>query len=133
MTQEERMTKQGYQLYKGKWLTAEEIEILEDMRKQKDAEREWFQKIARWRSWLDTERNRQGHQNIAAIEDPRAIKALEFKLVEKGGDPLTDARLVYVEALGHIHTPEAASVLAICRSWTATGKSARPPWNSSKA
>ncbi|MGA2063934.1 MAG: HEAT repeat domain-containing protein [Thermoguttaceae bacterium] len=119
MTQDEWMIKQGYVKYKNQWKLPQEVDLEEQKDKQKAAETEWFHKIKTWRAWLGTDRNKQARQNITAIDDPRAVKALADKLGlnpmdKRGGDSSVDARLLYVEALGHVHTPEAASVLAVC-------------------
>ncbi|MGD0896308.1 MAG: HEAT repeat domain-containing protein [Thermoguttaceae bacterium] len=118
ITQDEWMTKQGYVKYKNQWKLPQEVELLVDKRKQELAENEWFQKIKRWRGWLGTERDKQARQNFAAIADPSAVKALTDKLGlsktdKRGLDPSQEARLIYIEALGRIHTPEAGSVLAV--------------------
>jgi hypothetical protein len=119
-TEEEWRTKEGYVKYNGEWKLPQEVKILEEQHAQKLAEAEWFQKIRRWRSWLGTDRNKQARESIVGIDDPRAIKGLMDKLglIKKDQrqslDPSEDARLLYVEALGHIHTPEAALALAIC-------------------
>ena len=47
MTQEDAMIKQGYRLYKGSWKLPQQIELLENKRKQDLAEKDWFQKIKR--------------------------------------------------------------------------------------
>jgi hypothetical protein len=119
MTQDEWMIKQGYVKYKNKWMLPQEVEIEEQKEKQKLAETEWYHKIKTWRAWLGTDRNNLARKNLAGIDDPRAIRALLDKLGQdhadkKGWDPNQEARLLYLEALGHIHTPEAASVLAVC-------------------
>jgi hypothetical protein len=119
MTEEEWRKKEGYVKYKNEWKLPQEVKILEEKRAQELAENEWFQKIKRWRGWLGTDRSRQARENIAGIDDPKAIRALVDKLglnkADKHGlDSSQEARLLYVDALGRIHTPEAASVLAAC-------------------
>lgn len=110
MTQEEWMLKQGYRRYKGQWKLPQEIELLEGKRKQDLAEKEWFQKIKRWRGWLGSDRNKQGRENLVNIDDPMAVKSLAMGLRNDTG---ADARLLYIEALGKIHTPESDATLAV--------------------
>jgi hypothetical protein len=119
VTQDEWMTKQGYVRYKNKWMLPQEVEIDEHKDKQRLAEAEWFKKVNTWRSWLGTDRNGTARKNLTGITDPRAIRVLLDKLGQdpkdkRGWDQNEEARLLYIEALGHIHTPEAASVLAVC-------------------
>ena len=75
-TQEESMAKQGYRKYKGRYRTAQEIEVLESKRKRELAEKDWYQKIKRWRSWLGGKADQQAKDNITGITDAAAVKAL---------------------------------------------------------
>lgn len=109
MTQEEWMTKQGYRRYKGRWMLPQEIELVERDRKNELAEKEWAKKVNTWRDWLGTDKAQLARENLLAIDDPQAIKALASALQD---DPRDRARLYYVEALAHIGTPEAMDVLA---------------------
>ncbi len=110
MTRKEEMTAQGMILYKGRYRTPQEIELMEGRRKNELAEKEWFQKIKRWRGWLGTDRDADGRRSILGIDDPYAVKALATSL-EK--DPVEQARLLYIEALSRIGTPTADKTLAV--------------------
>ena len=109
-TREEIMIKRGYKKYKGKWITQQEIDLIEEKQKHESAQQEWFRKLKRWRGWLDDDRNRQARENILAIDDPMAVKALAIALRD---DSVPAARILYVEALANIDTPKAALALAI--------------------
>ncbi len=109
-TRAEVMTQRGYQLYKGQWKLPQEIELAESKRKQEAAQQEWMQKLKRWRSWLGSDRQQQAGENIRAIHDPLAVKGLAMGLRNDSAPP---ARLLYIEALAKIDTPEAAKALAI--------------------
>lgn len=111
VTREEIMTRRGYQRYKGRWRTPQEIELLEKKRRVEIAEKEWAQKLGRWRDWLGTERDPQGRRNILAIDDPHAVEALTRNLT---GDPSAHARTLYIEVLAKIGSPEAIEALAVC-------------------
>jgi hypothetical protein len=111
MTRDQRMKSQGYRLYKGQWKLPQEIELAENKQKQDLAEKEWFQKIKRWRDWLTGDRGAQGRKNLSEITDPLAVKALGMALKK---DANQDARLIYVESLATIGTLEALASLAIC-------------------
>ena len=111
MTHDESMAKQGYVRYKNQWKLPQEIEILENQRKQEAAEVEWFQKIERWRHWLDrNDKKKIAKENFAKIEDPVAVKALAAKLQR---EPSQEVRLLYIEALGKLGTPSAYEALAV--------------------
>ena len=110
-TKEEVMTKQGMKLYKGRWRLPQEIELMEERHRTEVLEKEWKQKLNRWRDWLATDKAAMGRQNILQTRDPMAVKALAAALKD---DPQPAARLLYVEALGHIGNHEAKGHLAIC-------------------
>lgn len=111
MTQEDRMLAQGYRRYKGRWRLPQEIELMEKDRQKDLAEGEWKEKLNLWRQWLGSDRYRLAKENIQAIDDPNAIKALAYALNEDRRD---QARLLYAEALARIGTPGANRILAIC-------------------
>jgi hypothetical protein len=109
-TRREVMIQRGYQLYKGQWKLPQEIELAENKRKQEAAQQEWMQKLKRWRGWLGGDRQQQACENIRTIHDPMAVKGLAMGLRNDSAPP---ARLLYIEALAKIDTPEAAKALAI--------------------
>lgn len=110
MTQEDVMTRQGYRRYKGQWMNEQEIQLAERERQQDLAQKDWFRKISQWRDWLGTERHDAGFQNLNAINDPAAVKALAMALDE---DPRASARRVYIDILGRIGGPAALESLAV--------------------
>jgi hypothetical protein len=113
VTMEQWKTKQGYRLYKGKWLLPQQIELQEARRKKDLAEKEWFEKIKRWYGALGRDKEaKQARQNIANIDDPMAVKALAMRMMVKH-EPRAENRLLFVEPLGKIKTPEADMTLAI--------------------
>lgn len=109
MTQEEAMTKQGYRFYQGRWRLPQEIEVLEKNRNKELAETEWMKKVSTWRGWLGTDKARIARENILAINDPQATKALTMGLQE---DPRDQVRLLCAEALARIGTSDALYALA---------------------
>ncbi len=113
MTLEEKMADQGKVKRDGKWITGVEAQVRDSRDKQHAAERVWTKTITQWRLWLDgnrAERAELAAKNLRAIDDPMAIAGLSEKLKK---DPSTDARLIYVEALGHINHPATHRPLAI--------------------
>lgn len=110
-TRTELMTREGYQYYKGRWRPRQEIEILEEKRELSVLEKEWFQRLDRWQAWLGSDRDPIARENILAIRDPAALRALGTAL-KNNGNP--EARLLLVEAVARLETAEAAQALAEC-------------------
>jgi hypothetical protein len=110
-TQEEVMLSRGYVKYKGEWKYPQEVELLEQARKQELAEKEWFANLKRWREWLDTDKSEKALEQIEKITDPYAVKALRAAL-DKEKNPLV--RELWVEALGRIGGPRAIVALVEC-------------------
>jgi len=111
-TQEELMKARGLELYRGRWLTRQEIEVLEEKQKQQKAEKEWIRTIEAWRSWLDTDRGRGAREKILEIKDPAAVQGLARALEASGDSP--KARVLFAKALAGLGTAEAKRKLASC-------------------
>lgn len=109
-TQDALMIERGYIRYKNHWMLQQQIDLIENKSKLENAQHEWFQNIKRWRGWLDTDRDNQARENFRNISDPLAINALVTGLRD---DPSVPVRLIYIEVLAKINTPEAARALAI--------------------
>lgn len=109
-TREEVMTKRGYVRYKGQWKLPQEVELLEEKHSLHKSQQEWFIKLKRWRGWLGSDRNRQAQDNIRAIDDSAATKALLVGLRDES-DPRV--RKLFIVALAKIDTPGSARALAI--------------------
>jgi hypothetical protein len=110
-TQEEIMKERGLVLYKGRWMTPQRVEILREQQQRDVAEKEWIQKIERWRSWLGTDRDRVARESILAINDPVAMKGLAAAMTASA-DPR--ARILFAKALSQQNTSEARLFLAYC-------------------
>jgi hypothetical protein len=109
-TRDEAMQKQGYVKDKaGVWRLPQEIGLADAKKKDELAQKEWFLKIKRWREWLDTGKADLARENIEAIDDPYATKALSHYL---GDETERDPKLLFVDALARINTPISLSTLA---------------------
>lgn len=108
VNEKEYMESQGYVRYKGKWMTRQEVDLIEQADKNELAEKDWIKKLKRWRGWLDDDKSVEGRKSILAIEDPYAAKALLLGLTN---ERVREVKLLYVEALAHINTPNALNVL----------------------
>lgn len=99
VTQEMLKLEQGYVKYKGQWRLPQEVELLENRRKAELAETGWFTKLKRWYSWLGTDRDEAARANIAAINDPAAVRALLRYL---GEEEDRQTKGLFVDALAQI-------------------------------
>jgi hypothetical protein len=81
---------------------------MESKRKQDLDEKEWCQKVERWRSWLNSDKRRTAEQSIQAIDDPLAAKGLMMALGKAG--PASN-RGLFIEPLAKIGTPAALKTL----------------------
>ena len=108
-TQEQVMLDRGYVRFGGRWRMPQEIELIKKQQEIEKIEKEWFKKVKLWRAWLGGDKSDQARQSLLAIDDPRAVEALAASLKD---DPREAARIVYVEVLANIGTPEACLILA---------------------
>jgi hypothetical protein len=109
-TQDALMIERGYKRYKNRWMLQQQIDLIENKSKLENAQHEWFQNIKRWRGWLDTDRDSQARENFRNISDPLAIRALVAGLRD---EPSVPVRLIYIDVLAKLNTPETARALAI--------------------
>ncbi len=110
-TQEKLMAENGYLRYSGKWMLPQEIELKEQDRKAKLAQSDWATKLKRWHGWLNSDKADQAIANIEAIDDPYAAPPLARYLNDPKQDHPRQTRLLYVEALGRIHSGAAMEAL----------------------
>lgn len=101
-TRDEVMQSLGYVKYKGKYVTPEELELIEKTAEQRKAEREWYAKIRIWHGWITGRFNKQineGVEKLKSIKDPDAIPALTQFMSD---DTNRSVRGLYVEVLAGI-------------------------------
>src|SRR5687768_11940508 len=109
ITRENFRRGEGYELYKGKWRTTQEIEILESKARLDLAQKEWLQKIRRWRSDLNSpERARLAYESLTAIKDPVAVGPLREMLAR---ERVRRVKTLYADVLASINTSEAVGAL----------------------
>ena len=110
-TTEEKVRKgDGWVRYKGRWRLPQEVEMMKEQEELKTVQSEWKQKINRWREWLGGNKAREAYLNFQRVRDPAAVAALAAALQE---DPRDQARMLFIEALARIGTPDAVEVLAV--------------------
>src|SRR5262245_15175663 len=108
ISRDDHFRKEGYEFYRGKWRTPQEIEVLETKARTEIAEKDWLVKLRRWRADLDTERAKQAYDALIAIRDPIAVKALG-KFFEQ--ERVRRVKVLYADVLVQINTPDAILVL----------------------
>lgn len=81
-SRDDMMEQQGYVKYKGKYVTAQELEVVEKTAAERQSERAWSHKVKLWISWsqganyVSAEKQREGWQSLEAIQDPDAAPAI---------------------------------------------------------
>lgn len=89
---DELMASQGYVKYKSKYVTQQELEVLEKTSDELQRERSWFSKVRLWHGWLDDNgaRGRQGMNELRSITDPHAATAVIKFLGADGRAPVRE-------------------------------------------
>lgn len=98
----------GYELYKGRWRTIQEIELLEGTAKRELEEKEWLGKIRRWRRELDTPRAREAAQYLNDIKDSVAVGPLVTVMKD---DKNRRVKMLFADILAEIEGPAAVHAL----------------------
>ena len=108
---DELMASQGYVKYKGRYITTQELDVIQKTSAELEQEREWFQKVKLWHGWLigrHEERRQQGYVALQAIDDPHAAPALIRFLCE---DTRRDMRMLGVMILSKLPGAKAVAGL----------------------
>ena len=111
MTREEEQKRKGMVLYKGKWVLPQEVELLNRKEEFEQAEKDWFKRLRQWKEMADSingDKSTAGKSQIAAIQDPHAIKAV-LKFYEN--ERKLDLRLLFIKVLGGIDRVESLASL----------------------
>ena len=107
-TQKDYHHSEGYEFYRGRWRTPQEIELLETRAKQEGAEKAWLAKLVRLRSHLDSDKAEVVAETLAAIKDPDAVPGLATMLSR---ERLQGVKMLYIDVLANISTQGAVQVL----------------------
>lgn len=76
---DELMASQGYVKYKNKYITPQELELIERTADELDRERSWYPKVKLWHGWLNgtnDDRVRKAIGELKAVDDPHAAAAI---------------------------------------------------------
>ena len=108
---DELMASQGYVKYKGRYVTTQELDVIQKTAAELDQEREWFQKVRLWHGWMigrHEERRQQGFIALQSIDDPSAAPALIRFLCE---DSRRDMRMLGATILSKLPGAKAVAGL----------------------
>jgi len=111
MTREEQMESRGLVEHKGRWITPQELELIEKTDAERAREQGWFSEIRKLKGWLrasSDDLRRQALEQLRALRDPDAVPALSKFFRD---DPDTSVRLLYVGVLTEIAGPKPAAAL----------------------
>lgn len=102
VTQEDLMEERGYVRFGNEWVLPQEVQLREIRRKNELAEKQWFSRVRRMREDVDKpKKHAQAIEELKAIEDPYAIKAIAYYIDPKR-ENLAEMRKLFVEILGRI-------------------------------
>jgi len=108
-TQADSRRQEGYELYRGKWRTSQEIEILESRARNELAEKEWLSRLKKWRRELDDrDKSRLARESLSAINDPIAVGPLGDYLAR---ERVRGVKALYIDVLARINNHQAHRVL----------------------
>ena len=100
MTREQKMARQGFFPYKGKYRTQQEIDLLKRDEELSKLEGEWVRPVRTYAKWLqDDKKFEQGRAKLLEIRDAAAAPAIHAVMKK---EPNPALRLLYVECLGQI-------------------------------
>jgi len=109
---DEYMAARGYVKYKGKYVTQQELDLLEKTAAELKREQEWYPKVRLWTGWLtgrDPDRAQQALLAFRGIDDDDAAAAVQRFLGEHAA---REARLLAVEVLTRSGGQKSALALA---------------------
>jgi hypothetical protein len=111
MTREELMESRGLVEHKGKWITPQELELIEKTDAERGREQAWFSQVRKLKGWLranSDDLRRQSLQQFRQLRDPDAVPALAKFLRD---DPDMSVRLLYVGVLAEMPGPKPVAAL----------------------
>ncbi|MBI5758561.1 MAG: HEAT repeat domain-containing protein [Planctomycetales bacterium] len=113
-TQDEIMSARGYVKHKGRWVLPQELALMEEEKRETEAEKAWFKRIKMWQGWLTDigkpDRQQEAYRSLVAIDDPHAVPALIKTFYGAANE---DQRLMYVGILKQIDSEKAAGALTL--------------------
>jgi hypothetical protein len=101
----------GYTRYRGRWRTTQEIRLIEEREQVTTAQREWLQRLKRWRKSLATAKPTELQavlERFQSIDDPLAIDPLTVMLLQ---ERLRPVKMMYIDVLARIEHERAVNQL----------------------
>jgi hypothetical protein len=105
---DEHMSALGYTRFQGRWRLPQDVEIQQRKDRLADAENQWRARLRNLRSQIGKRRGPEAIAEMRAIRDPFAAPALADLLKD---ETLPEMSVLYVEVLGKLNHPAAASAL----------------------
>lgn len=105
------MASRGYVKHKGRYITTQEMELIEKTQAELQAEREWHGKIRLWTNWLagySVERRQEGLAQLEQIREPNAVSAIARLMTD---EPNRSLRELGVRILSRIDGPKPVKAL----------------------
>lgn len=102
MPQEEAMRAQGYVKYRNRYVTPQELALIEKTAADREAEKQWYADVRRIASGLEhrsLKRRQSAAAELQAIDDPYAVPALVKNFADS---PNAVLRMAFVNVLGRI-------------------------------
>lgn len=93
------MTARGYVKHRGKYITQQELELLEKTSEELKREQEWFPKVRLWTGWVTGNNPSRAQQGIAALKALKDADAAPAVLRFLGEHSSRDLRLLGVTVL----------------------------------
>lgn len=106
LTREEIMEKRGLVPHKGRWITPQELELIEKTQTEREREQAWFATARKLKAWLrgtNLALRQKGIDALKAVDDPDAVPALE-KFFRDDPDPAV--RKLYLSVLAGTPGPK---------------------------
>jgi hypothetical protein len=108
VTKDEHLTRQGYQLYRGRWRSPQEIQTFKEREHNERAEKKWIVRLKHLREDLATDKAAESRNQILSISDRFAVPGLRQCLE---AEKYRAMKIVFIQALGQIADGPALSVL----------------------
>lgn len=110
-THAELMRERGYVKHRGRYVTPQELELMQKREAEDAAEKAWYKKVRKWHSWLtgrSAELQRRAVGELQQANDPGAVPALS-RLFSDESDP--QLRRIYIQTLKQIPSESAVAAL----------------------
>lgn len=86
MTHEEYMASQGYVKFKGRYITAQELNLIEKTAEELEEEREWFRQIRLWKGWMTGRNPQKAAEALSELQQvtaPAAVPGLSRNFADE--------------------------------------------------